>query len=319
MDFLSGLINKVDQGKDFRPSIGSLDFLTSPFVIAAIVAIAIGMLLYYFLQPKNAGQVSDTSTKEGVSKLIASMSNEIYQTLPDGFGGQEKKKSRLAKLIDRAGDPWGLNTIEFRYLQVSLAIAGFVLGMVLFFLMPMITNLVPPIVYPIVLATFGFFIPTISYRDDVVKRDEAFTKELPSALDMLVVATSTGSPFEAGLKETCQYFREGIVKEEFEKLNVELATGKSLSAVLNDFAKHSPNDGIRTFAISLREAIAQGVPISQTLESRAEASRSEYFAWLGKKVATLETKSSLVLMVTSIPALLIVCVAPSIMTFMSSM
>ena len=59
--------------------------------------------------------------------------------------------------------------------------------------------------------------------------------------------------------------------------------------------------------------------MSETLASRAEASRQEFFALLHNKTATLPSKMMLVLTPTLIPALGLILVVPGIISLIDSL
>ena len=98
-----------------------------------------------------------------------------------------------------------------------------------------------------------------------------------------------------------------------------LDSGQTLQEALSEFAKKSPSESITSFVRAVQEATELNVSLIEVLESRADASRQEYFALLQQKTASLESRMMAVLTPTLVPALLITVMAPAISQLMATM
>lgn len=295
-----------------------MEFISSPWFIAATFALAVGLLLYFLFVPRNDGRIVRTADSKGLSRLLGVLTNDIYQSLPVGTG-QIEDSSKTESLIQRSGNPWNLNVYEFHYLKVILALVGALFGFIVGFGMKDALSFIPHVVWVIGFAVFGYFTPLMSYSSEASDRDDAFIRELPAALDLLIVSVHSGQSFQSAVRECVPLMRPGTVKETFQKLNISLASGKSLHQALDEFADTAPNDGIKTFVRSLQEANELNTPIIDTLQTRADASRQEYFSHIKQLASQLEIKMRLSMLITMIPALLILLIAPALVSFSTIM
>jgi len=168
-------------------------------------------------------------------------------------------------------------------------------------------------------AYVGFIYPKSVYNTAAAKRDLDFKRQLPEALDLLIISLSSGVPFGAALKSALPQMKPGVLKDEFKDISRSLESGKTLSDSLGDFSRKAPSESIKTFVRAVQEATELNVPIIDVLESRADASRKEFFALLQEKTASLESRMMAVLIPTIMPALLIVLIAPSAFSIMDTL
>lgn len=300
----------------------------SPTVIAFLLTLVVGLVFYALLVPRSQSGFQITGTdpeNQGtLMKILGVTSSEIIQTLPAGLAAklEQRPKTALESLIQRSGNPWKLRPNEFFAAQITIGIVFLVLGAGLGWLMG---NFGPGIlafpiwVYMALLALFGYSIPKLSYKDAAKRRDLDFKRQLPDALDLLIISLSSGATFPAALRESLPNMRVGVLRDELREVSRRLDSGQTLQESLSEFAKRSPSESITSFVRAVQEATELNVPLIEVLESRAEASRQEYFALLQQKTASLESKMMGVLTPTLVPALLISVIAPSISALMGSM
>lgn len=301
----------------------------SPFTIALLFTFAVGLVFYAFLVPRSnsgfriTGMVADDE-QSTMMKVLGVTSSEIIQTLPANLAMKLERQpgSSLQRLIQRSGNPWKLRSNEFFAVQFTIAIIFILVGAVVGYVMG---NFGPgflgfPIwIYMALFGLFGYSIPKLSYKDAAKKRDIDFKRQLPDALDLLIISLSSGATFPNSLREALPNMRVGVLRDELREVSNRLDSGRTLSESLTEFAERSPSENITAFVRAVQEATELNVPLIEVLESRAEASRQEYFALLQQRTASLESKMMAVLTPTLVPALLISVIAPSIAGLMSSL
>ena len=285
--------------------------MDNPGMLSFLLALLIALVLYAIFVKKNTDEwIFDNENRNLAMRVMNYIGSDIYRMLPQGVGKVKKKSSRLEDLIVKSGNPWKLSYQEFYFYQFVSAVIGLVVGFPLWFLL---TNTVfsPPLwTVLLVTAGFGFFVPQLKYRDAAKKRDLEFKRQLPEALDLLIISLSAGTTFQQSLREILPNMADGVLKVEFENIVNQLDLGKTLKAALDDFASRAPNESIITFIRSVQEGIELNVPLTDTLTSRAEASRADFFALIHQKTATLESKMMAALAPTLVPALFIVLALP---------
>ena len=292
----------------------------SPLVIALFLAIIILALGYAFLVPRSEsdfyiGSALEDSEKTTILKVLGVVSREIGYLAPrsvtDSF--QKRTNEKTTQLILRSGNPWKLQPQEFIIAKISLTVLWAIVGTLLsLFLQHVIHIDIPFYILALILGVFGWYIPNITYLEAIKTRDLEFKRQLPDALDLLIISLSTGITFGPALRSAIPLMKPGILRSEFRKMSDAIDSGKTLREALDVFALASPNDSITTFVRSVQEATELNVPLLDVLTTRAEASRQEFFAMLQQKTATLESKMMGILTPTLIPALLIIVLAPSL-------
>lgn len=298
--------------------------MTAPFIIGGLVAIIASLVMYAMFMPKgNNGQVFNTEDAKDsgtLLRIMSSIGNDFFNALPEGIVDKSKRRTvnpKVESLIVRSGNPWNLNASEFVFLQYLGAFLGFITGWIAWFGISVFTD-VPWFVVVGLVTIFAFFIPKIKYRDQAKARDLEFKRQLPEALDLLIISLSGGRTFAQSVREIIPNMNESVLKEEFKNIVKSVDTGKTLNEALDSFADKAPNESILTFVRSVQAATEVNAPLVETLEARAEASRQEFFALIHEKTAQLESKIFMALTPTMMPAVLIIAVAPSAFSMMST-
>lgn len=290
-------------------------------IIALLLAIVVGLILYLALVPRNTNTYSpeiDNDNKQ--LKLLAAISDEFNSSLPQGVGPMQAKKEypKINSLIRRSGNPWKLNAQEFVFMQWTFALIGFIIAWPVWFLLKFVIAIPWFIIVPAFTVLFYFY-PKSKYSDQAKKRDLEFKRQLPEALDLMIISLSAGTTFSQALRDSIPNMPDGILKDEFVQIDKNIKTGISLDEALTAFGERAPNDAINSFVKAVKEATKLDVPIIEILEARSAASRQEFYALIHNKTAKLESKMMLILTPTLIPAILIIAVLPSMISLLKAL
>lgn len=299
--------------------------MDNPVVIAALLTIAVGLLCYALFVPKNRGKFIVANEEDEVDNPIIRISeaigNEIFSILPEGVGRPRARVAnpRVESLLQRSGNPWKLKAEQFIFYQMIFAFFGLIGGILAGLLVGMIVTSIPWWTVAVAGAVFGFFIPRITYSEAAKKRDLEFKRQLPEALDLLIISLAGGSTFTSAVRESLDNMQPGVLRDEFREINKSVDTGKTLHEALANFASRAPNDAITTFVRAVQEATELDVSLIDTLQSRADASRQEFFAIIHQKTSTLSSRMMLALTPTLIPAMLITVLTPAVFSLVETM
>lgn len=281
--------------------------------------------MYYFLVPKNETNISNNSAEESSNPLLKAINvigNDLYKSLPAGFlkeqRGVKKKYPREESLITRSGNPWNLTAQEFVTMRYVAGFLGFLASWVVFFAVNTAIAIPWWVIVPLT-TIFAALIPQIKYTEQAKNRDLEFKRQLPEALDLLIISLSSGRTFSHALREVVPNMQDSVLKEEFRNILKNLDSGYTLKESLDDFATRAPNEGIETFVRSVQSATEVSAPLVETLESRAEASRQEFFDIIHQKTAQLESKIFLILTPLIMPAVMLIAIAPSISSMLQTL
>lgn len=295
------------------------------YIIAGLAALLIALIMYYFLVPKNETNISNNSVEESSNPLLKAINvigNDLYKSLPAGFlkeqRGVKKKYPREESLITRSGNPWNLTAQEFVTMRYVAGFLGFLASWVVFFAVNTAIAIPWWVIVPLT-TIFAALIPQIKYTEQAKNRDLEFKRQLPEALDLLIISLSSGRTFSHALREVIPNMQDSVLKEEFRNIVKNLDSGYTLKESLDDFATRAPNEGIETFVRSVQSATEVNAPLVETLESRAEASRQEFFDIIHQKTAQLESKIFLILTPLIMPAVMLIAIAPSISSMLQTL
>lgn len=300
-----------------------METLTQPVVLATLVTTIFLLLAYAFFVPRRTDTFEptiDPNTNDARAiKFVATIGQELHSSLPD-FGMRKtpkKPNQKLNNLIIKSGNPWNLTAHEFAFFQVATAFLGAVGGGLLWFLTSF-TIEVPWFAVVGITTLLGYFIPYLKYTDQAKRRDLEFKRQLPDALDLIIISLSGGVTFPQAVRASIPNMNEGVLKEEFKSIINSIDTGRTLNEALDKFGERSPNDSIKTFVQAVKEANELDVAMEDVLASRAEASREDFFALINQKTAQLQSKMMAALTPTLIPAVIIIAVLPAAASIMSS-
>lgn len=294
--------------------------MVTPLILAIVFGLFFFAIVYLFIARDMSVspylRYTDMSKQEGYMKYLAQMSRAIGPSIPPQLlRPKPNAKARLELKINKAGNPWKVTPVEFIVLKYALLIVGIVMGFFIFWAIgPYVGDMIPWFVYPIFCAVFGFFIPDLQYKMSADERTLAFKKQLPEALDMLVISTSAGSAFKQAMKEVVPLLTDGVVKDELTKVNQDVAAGNTIVGALENMAKRSPNPDTESFMKAIKQAEEYGssADITATLRARADTNREEYNSYVENKIAKMASHMMAVLAPTLIGALGVVCLAPMI-------
>ena len=300
--------------------------MDSPIVIALVLSLVVGLIIYAFFVPRpdNSYQITgaEDATPSRWIRVLGVASSEIYSTLPVPLANrlQAPPSSDIELLIQRSGNPWNLKANEFGITKIVTCLMGLLAGLIVGLLFKFVGFLdFPLFIWMGAFGLFGYFVPKLKYRSAANERNTDFKRQLPDALDLLIISLSSGTTFQNALRESLPNMRVGVLRDELKAVSRSLDSGKTLQDSLDDFGKKSPSESITAFVRAVQEATELNVPLIEVLESRADASRQEYFALLQQKTASLESRMMAVLTPTLVPALLITVMAPALSQLLETM
>lgn len=297
-----------------------------PGLIALLGAVSVILAAYAVMGPKKytpnksvdtmdiAGLNIDANdaNSERIRKVIRQFSpalGRLNELSPD-------KKDKLILLFIRSKNPWNLRPEEFLPVRILSAFVGGIIGVIA---VALEVDIVPSPILILMFMYFGYLYPYSVYNSAQQKRSKDIQRNLPKALDLLVITMKSGSNFMPAMESVTPRIPQGPLHEEFEQINKELQAGRPTKQTLLAFANRSSSEEAQNFAKSVVQAEELGTDVSETLTRQAEAARESYAALLDQKVAKLNTKMFTTLSITMIPALLLILLLPGVEVFMTGL
>lgn len=291
--------------------------MISPGLIAFLSGLTVLIAFYAILSPKKRSRVRNndlsvpTNTSDEESSVVSRMRpllNEFMPALPGVADMSDGARSSLQKLIVRSGNPWNLRPEEFKGIQYLFALFGGVAGIVLVLLEILAF---PVWIVALLMGGIGYAIPFSVYNTAKERRAREIQKQLPEALDLLVITMESGMNFEPAMGQVTPRMPEGVLRLEFGKIVSDIASGRPLESTMLAFADRAASDEAEGFAKAVAQAQKLGADVSETLTAQATAARDAYAAAIDKKTAKLPTQMFAYLGLTLIPAFILIFIAPS--------
>ncbi|MDP9801493.1 tight adherence protein C [Arcanobacterium wilhelmae] len=162
---------------------------------------------------------------------------------------------------------------DFRVKQLQWAGIGVVGGVVLAF--SLVVRGVPVAVCLLVVAgsaVGGMLAADSRLTTQVRKRSEAYTRELPDAVELMALAVGSGESIRGAVERVAR-IHNGVFGDELLRMLDDVHAGKPLAAALDEMGKRSTNANVARFVDATVGAIEQGSGLAGALNAQARDSR----------------------------------------------
>lgn len=147
-------------------------------------------------------------------------------------------------------------------------------------------------------------------------RAEEIAKNLPSALELMVVSVSAGLVLERGMKDVASDSTFGPVAEEFARCEAEISRlGAPRTRAVAAMRDRCGCPSMSYFCAAVIDATEKGTSIAGVLEDQAAIARKARFDMLAVEAAKLDNKLTVVSFVCFMPATLVLLMAPRLADF----
>ena len=302
----------------------SLSFLWQPWVVAALVALAMA-LIWMSLAPssKPSDRLDDYGHADAIEET--ELQKPFFQRaiLPGlrrllrALGSLAPKRNIEATrlLISAAGGLGGMSPLDFLGLRL-LGLAA--CGMGAFFYFSASNPLTITLRNSILAALVGFFIPLLWLNSRVSSRKKAILRALPDALDMLTIGVEAGLAFESAMLRVGEKWRNPLT-EEFRRAVAEIRYGMSRTVALQRMSERINVHEVTTFVAILIQSDALGVSIAEVLHSQAAQMRMRRRQRVQELAQQASIKMVFPLVLLIFPSMFIVILGPSIPIIMESL
>ena len=280
----------------------------------------IGMFLILIKETKQKSNTSkilgtNTNLDPSIEKLVKMFGGDVTSLVGGERLIQQAKKTKVEELFRKSGNPWKLQIIEFVVLQYILGGLGIFAGLILGTLLSLIGLSQLSIILILLLPIIGFRYPSSTYSSIAKKKENQFRGQLPEAIDYLILALSGGGySLPTAFEEVLNYMPNNLIRKEFEQIVNDLKSGVTMEQALLNFSDRAPTDGIKAFAKALNNANRLSVSMIDILRSRSVESRRDLENEIDQRIATLDSRVTMVFSPVTAVSLGIVVIAPTIWT-----
>lgn len=238
------------------------------FIMRAVAA--------HLIEPVVTGDVGNRSSQSWDQSSWRPMlplirhSAEFYEGMKATTLGEEVRR-KLAVL----GNPLGLTVPEFfaitQFCMLGMGLICGLLGLGLFKLAG--ASLAIPAALGIIGALVGLILPYYYLSNDAATRTRAINKDLPYALDLILLIIEGGSNIQEAFAMVSLEGSYGPLAEELRLINSEVAHGETLSQALNAMGERIPSDDLKIIIQAITQGIRLGTPIAQILRDQSDLLR----------------------------------------------
>lgn len=220
---------------------------------------------------------------------------------------------RTSELLARAGWRSRDALTIFMALRVGLPLAFGLIGSVVLF-----TAFELPMMYRLtgvmLAAVIGAYAPQIGLRNAIGRRQELLRKQLPDALDLLVICAEAGLSLDAALARVAREIGTSAPQlgDEFGLTSVELGFLPNRRQALLNLGKRTDLPAIRGVVNTLVQTERYGTPLAHALRVLAAEFRDERMLKAEEKAARLPATLTVPMIIFILPTLFIVLIGPAI-------
>lgn len=168
---------------------------------------------------------------------------------------------------------------------------------------------------------FGFMLPKVVIQRRAVARRSAVIDELPLLVDLLRLLQGVGLSLDQSLQVMVNDFRGvlPVLSGELEVAQRQFATGRSREQSLNRLASSYDNEDLRAVVRLLIQVDRHGGAVQEPLKQFGDRLREARRAMLRERIGRLAVKMTGVMILTLLPALLIVTAGPGVLAVTHSL
>lgn len=167
----------------------------------------------------------------------------------------------------------------------------------------------------------GTLLPELLVKLRAARRQEALTRSMPDALDLMVICAEAGLPFPRILRTVSRELSLSAraMADELAYTSAELQLLPDRAAALRHLADRTRVPSVESMVGSLIQAERYGTPLAQALRTIAEESRSRLILELEEKAGKLPAQLSLPLMTLILPPVVAIVATPALMRVVRSL
>jgi tight adherence protein C len=312
--------------------------MDNPQLVGIIVIIlgGLGLIggLIYFGMRENSGRdpLQDRLAEYGYAdkeikslediELELSFSDRVVRPMFKAIAGvaarftPENQLEQTRHQLELAGQSQKTDARTFFGSRIMLSVGMGVMGFLLFF------RLAPQPPLNALLFTSGFFalgyyLPVLSLRSQISRRQTAILRALPDALDLLTICVEAGLGFDQAMGKVYEKWDNELAIA-LGRVIQEIALGKVRREALRDMAKNMEVPDVTSFTAAIIQADQLGVSIAKILRVQADQMRVKRRQRAQEKAHQAPVKMMIPMVFLIFPSLWIVLLGPSLILLMET-
>lgn len=274
-----------------------------PYLVVAIIGLAAYLFVYQV-----SGFVKHYSLRlSGFFKRSGNIFKAADQIHLPVWLENASKLNKLEAKVKLAGLNPEWSAHRFAVLRIGTWIIGAV-GAVLF----LYSNQAATAIIILLAASYW---PEVLLSQIIKRRKNYAEKTLSSVMDLLRLQAGIGLNLEESIKNIA-LTRKDLWKTEFEILNRNINSGLNISIALERMSMRFGIDDLQRFALAIKQAKFLGASLSDTLSIQSEQLKVRRRQKAEEQARLASVKITLPLVLCIFPALLVIYLAPAVITFL---
>jgi tight adherence protein C len=226
----------------------------------------------------------------------------------------QKARQNLADRLELAGRPGNLTPEDFGAVRLVAAAVVAAIGLLIGLLLQNPVYLAISIVLG---ALMGYFFPEIWLRQRVDGRRAEIQKNLPDALDLMVIAVDAGLGFDAALTRVAEKYHNAL-SAEMGKMLHEVTLGRPRVEAMDDLGRRTGVEDLHNFVQAVIQSEQFGTGIGKILRIQADEMRRKRKQRAQELAAQATLKMLLPMVGCIFPTLWIVLLGPALIILLNS-
>jgi tight adherence protein C len=245
--------------------------------------------------------------KDQVVNLVGSLGKLVK---PKSEGGA----SDLQKNLIRAGYRRESASVIFLGLKAFLAIVFLGASVLIRIWVLRTLSSFHMILFSIVLAYVGFYLPNLWLRIKSARREEKILEGFPDALDLMVVCVEAGIGLDAAINRVGEEMKlsNKVLAEEFRLLSLELRAGKQRRDALRNLATRTGLEDVSSLVSLLIQTDKFGTSVAQALRVHSESMRIKRYQKAEELATKLPVKLIFPLIIFIFPSIFVTVLGPAV-------
>ena len=224
----------------------------------------------------------------------------------------QKARQDLLNRLELAGRPGNLTPEDFAAVRLVAAAIFGALGVLIGLLLSNPLYLVIALVAGVIL---GYYMPVLWLKQKVDARKAEIQKNLPDALDLLVICVDAGLGFDAALARVTDKYRNAL-SDLLSKALREVSLGRPRLEALDEMGRNSGVEDLHNFIQAVIQSEQFGTGIGKILRIQADEMRRRRRQRAQERGAQATLKMMLPMVGCIFPTLWIVLLGPAVLILM---
>lgn len=219
---------------------------------------------------------------------------------------QLEHSQRLIELAGMSTDP-----TQFFLMRIAATIAGGFAAMFIGFVGLKLPGIQPLLATGAGIA-LGYYLPEMSLRSKIERRQAEIVKHLPDALDLLVICVEAGLGFDQAMGKVYEKWDNELALA-FGRVLREIQLGKLRRVALKDMSDRMDVADVNTFTAAIIQAEQLGVSMAKILRVQSDQMRVKRRQRAQEKAQQAPVKMMIPMVILIFPSIWVVLMGPAVL------